>query len=166
MGVKGEVEKTTGGRNVGKGGVDVDVDVDMEEVGGGEGMGKERGGEGRWIEVSVDMPGQRDDDAMVVFLGEMIHEGLVADQFLQNRLIINDRWHWRLYIDVCYIPPPSYSCLSPYSYEIHTNCVYVRKKDPPPLPAPNLPSPPPLLNNTPRPPIHTPPRSSKRIRER
>lgn len=52
------------------------------------------------------MPGQRDDDAMVVFLGEMIHEGLVADHFLQSRLVINDRWHWRIYIDVCYTPLP------------------------------------------------------------
>ncbi len=115
MGVKGEVEKkTTAGRNGGKGGMDVDVDMDEgeEEVGGAG-----RAGEGRWIEVSVDMPGQRDDDAMVVFLGEMIHEGLVADQFLQNRLIINDRWHWRLYIDVCYIPPPPHP---PPFLSIHT----------------------------------------------
>ena len=104
MGVKGEVEKTTtGGRNGGNGGgMDVDMDMDEGEEVGGVG----RGGEGRWIEVSVDMPGQRDDDAMVVFLGEMIHEGLVADQFLQNRLVINDRWHWRLYIDVRYISLP------------------------------------------------------------
>ena len=101
VGVKGEVEKTptTGGRNGGMGGgVDVDMDLDEGEEGGGGGRG-----EGRWIEVSVDMP---DDDAMVVFLGEMIHEGLVADQFLQNRLVINDRWHWRLYIDVCYVLLP------------------------------------------------------------
>ena len=80
----------------------VDMDVDEGEEGGGVGRG-----EGRWIEVAVDMPGQRDDDAMVVFLGEMIHEGLVADQFLQNSLVINERWHWRLYIDVCYIPTPT-----------------------------------------------------------
>ncbi|KAL9068570.1 MAG: hypothetical protein Q9161_006115 [Pseudevernia consocians] len=46
------------------------------------------------------MPGQRDDDAMVVFLAQMIHEGLVADGGLRNRLVINSRWHWRLYIDV------------------------------------------------------------------
>ena len=112
MGVKGEVEKTTttGGKNGGKmgGGMDV-IDMDVDDEGEVGGVGS-RAGEGRWIEVSVDMPGQRDDDAMVVFLGEMIHEGLVADQFLQNRLIINDRWHWRLYIDVCPIPthPPPF----------------------------------------------------------
>ena len=102
MGVKGEVEKTTtttGGRCGRKeGGMDVDDEGEVGDVGKG-------GGEERWIEVSVDMPGQRDDDAMVVFLGQMIHEGLVADQFLQNRLVINDRWHWRLYIDVCPFPP-------------------------------------------------------------
>lgn len=104
VGVRGEVEKTNtvGGmyKNGGKGGgggIDViDMDVDEREEGGAV----TRRGRGRWIEVQVDMPGQRDDDAMVVFLGEMIHEGLVADQFLQNRLVINERWHWRLYIDV------------------------------------------------------------------
>lgn len=116
MGVKGEMEKTTtptrGGNGGMGGGMDViDMDVDEGDEGAGVGTG---GGDGRWIEVSVDMPGQRDDDAMVVFLGEMIHEGLVADLFLQNRLVINDRWHWRLYIDVCYIPPlpnPPYKIL-------------------------------------------------------
>lgn len=108
VGVKGEMEKTTtptrGGNGGMGGGMDViDMDVDEGDEGAGVGTG---GGDGRWIEVSVDMPGQRDDDAMVVFLGEMIHEGLVADLFLQNRLVINDRWHWRLYIDILLLSPP------------------------------------------------------------
>jgi len=96
VGVKGEVERTgdvpgsvaVGGQDVNMGGVEKEEGVE---------------GEDRWIEVTVDMPGQRDDDAMVVFLGQMIHEGLVADGALRNRLVINSRWHWRLYIDVC--PP-------------------------------------------------------------
>lgn len=77
-----------------------------EEMEGPEGDGEGEGGRGkgmgedRWVEVTVDMPGQRDDDAMVVFLAQMIHEGLVADGGLRNRLVINARWHWRLYIDV------------------------------------------------------------------
>lgn len=83
-----------------------------EEMGGVEGEGGNGGGKGigedRWIEVTVDMPGQRDDDAMVVFLAQMIHEGLVADGALRNRLVINPRWHWRLYIDVRSLRFPPY----------------------------------------------------------
>lgn len=107
VGVKAEVEKVQG--------VGVDrwydkmgergsgEDEEMEGVeGAGEGNGSGEGvGEDKWIEVTVDMPGQRDDDAVVVFLAQMIHEGLVADGGLRNRLVINARWHWRLYIDVC-----------------------------------------------------------------
>ena len=106
MGVKGEVEKTLGAA-----GQDMRVNDRADDVsmggmgvqeGGGEGEGAEGMGRGNdaWIEVAVDVPGQRDDDAMTVFLGQMIHEGLVADGALKARLWINGRWHWRLYIDV------------------------------------------------------------------
>lgn len=106
VGVKGEIEKAQGVQNerwydrMGEGGSGED-----EEMGGVEGSQERNGrgkdsGEDRWIEVTVDMPGQRDDDAMVVFLAQMIHEGLVADGGLRKRLVINARWHWRLYIDV------------------------------------------------------------------
>ena len=86
---------------------------DDVEMGGVEGEGEGEGERGKgvgddgWIEVTVDMPGQRDDDAMVVFLGQMIHEGLVADGWLGDRLIISARWHWRLYIDVRPVSPAS-----------------------------------------------------------
>lgn len=72
----------------------------MGGVSGENPGGKQDPGEDKWIEVTVDMPGQRDDDAIVVFLAQMIREGLVADGGLRNRLVINARWHWRLYIDV------------------------------------------------------------------
>lgn len=63
--------------------------------------GKESRGGDKWIEVTVDMPGfQRDDDAMVVFLAAMLHEALVADGGLRDRLFINARWHWRIFVDV------------------------------------------------------------------
>ncbi len=99
--MKAEVEKVQGAGNerwydkMGEMGSGED-----EEMGGIEGEGEGGIGDDRWIEVTVDMPGQRDDDAMVVFLAQMIHEGLVADGGLKNRLVINARWHWRLYIDV------------------------------------------------------------------
>ena len=115
VGVKAEVEKAQGAGN-GRWYDDLDErgSGEDEEMGGieGEGEGEGEGGKGigedKWIEVTVDMPGQRDDDAVVVFLAQMIHEGLVADGGLRNRLVINARWHWRLYIDV---RTPSPTCI-------------------------------------------------------
>lgn len=109
VGVKAEVEKAQGMGNerwyddMGERGSG--DDEAMGGVEGGEGREEEGErwksvGEDRWIEVTVDVPGQRDDDAMIVFLAQMIHEGLVADGGLRKRLVINGRWHWRLYIDV------------------------------------------------------------------
>ena len=42
----------------------------------------------------------RDDDALPVFLSAMLTEALHADGGLKDRLWINSRFHWRLYIDV------------------------------------------------------------------
>lgn len=108
VGVKGEVEKTVHaggsvrGPELEERSQSSEEDEEMGGVEGEEGEGgiREGRGEDRWIEVTIDIPGQRDDDAMVVFLAQMIYEGLVADGELRNRLVINGRWHWRLYIDV------------------------------------------------------------------
>lgn len=128
VGVKAEVEKAqVTGHDRWYDNLDEKGTGEDEEMGGVEGEGGSRRGKGigedRWIEVTVDMPGQRDDDAMVVFLAQMIHEGLVADGALRKRLVINPRWHWRIYIDVRIshflpLPPP----LSPQSiYYIRTD---------------------------------------------
>lgn len=53
-----------------------------------------------WVEVTLDIPGTKDDDATVVFLARMIHEGIMADGVLLDRLRINRRWHWKLFVDV------------------------------------------------------------------
>ncbi|CAF9933094.1 MAG: hypothetical protein ALECFALPRED_005476 [Alectoria fallacina] len=119
VGVKAEVERAQGVAkerwydNMGEKG---SGDDDEEQMGGVEGIkgegkgeagrGRRGSGDDRWIEVTVDMPGQRDDDATVVFLAQMIHEGLVADGALRHRLVINPRWHWRLYIDILLLSPP------------------------------------------------------------
>lgn len=127
-GVKAEVERTDGarqgrdldsnlGREVrgekgdagkerdGSGGSDEEMGgVEIEHAAKGgedEEIRDKRRGDNGWIEVSVDMPGlQRDDDAVVIFLAQMIHEGLVTDGMLSKRLYINEGWHWRIYIDV------------------------------------------------------------------
>lgn len=121
VGVKAEVEKSRGvgsggnGEVVGEGvrgltGREEDVDMDDEGDGGvslgareeEENKGKGKGQEG-WVEVSIEIPGMRDDDAMPVFLAAMLTEALTADGELNDRLWINNRFHWRLYLDVC--PP-------------------------------------------------------------
>lgn len=74
VGVKAEVEKTT----------------DTEE-----GVAR-----GDWLEMTVEIPGLRDDDAGTVFLSEMLREALLADTQFAKKLLINNRFHWRLYLDV------------------------------------------------------------------
>ncbi|KAF1365048.1 hypothetical protein EJ07DRAFT_98285 [Lizonia empirigonia] len=59
-----------------------------------------------WLEMSVDVPGFRADDALPVFLASMLTESLVAGGFLTDRLRINRRFHWKLYIDILLLSPP------------------------------------------------------------
>ena len=123
VGVKAEVEKTvvaadgaldlrqaqddaaaaTARENSGK---------DGEEEAAGSSLNT-AGGQGSWVQMSIEIPGFRDDDALPVFLSEMMREPLVGSVSgnngdrdgemvggLKGRLVINRRWHWRLYIDV------------------------------------------------------------------
>lgn len=126
VGVKAEVEKTVVGTGVidsadpgvNGGGDDGDGDGD-EGLGRDGGGGAAASGQGSWVQMSIEIPGFRDDDALPVFLAEMMREALVgavgsgsgfgsddADMAggLKGRLVINRRWHWRLYIDVCCCP--------------------------------------------------------------
>jgi exosome complex component RRP42 len=91
VGIKAEVEKNRSGvQSEGEGG---DVQMGGEEVIGGDGEGK---GRNEWLEVAIDVPGLRDDDALPVFLGAMLSEAFGADGGLRDRLWINARFHWRL----------------------------------------------------------------------
>ena len=63
-------------------------------------------GQNAWIEMSVEIPGFRDDDPLPVFLASMLTESLLASGGLKDRLYINRRFHWKLYIDVS-APTPS-----------------------------------------------------------
>jgi exosome complex component RRP42 len=104
VGVKAEIVKT---------------DVKQEEVlgreegdeedeggdGGGSGSGSGvRGATGSgWVEMSIEIPGYRDDDALPVFLAEMMREAVLAGgEGLMERLRVNRRWHWKIYVDVSY----------------------------------------------------------------
>ncbi|KAI7088950.1 hypothetical protein KC356_g2915 [Hortaea werneckii] len=127
VGVKAEVEKTRsafssyhasdatgeehsqGVLGLGKGsGRDVEDDDDRMEDDVADGSGSEGKGKGRdeWVEVAIDVPGMRDDDALPVFLSAMLTEALLADGGLKDRLWINRRFHWRLYIDILLLSQP------------------------------------------------------------
>lgn len=116
VGVKAEVEKTVLSADT------LDASNLSQQQGdfaaqegrdGREGAGSAAvAGHGSWVQVSIEIPGFRDDDALPVFLSEMMRESLVgsvaggndsSDEMaggLKGRLVINKRWHWRLYIDV------------------------------------------------------------------
>lgn len=102
VGVKGEVQKSTSqscsGNNSTIDGFMRGVDAE-ERASFGQNM-KKTAGEASWLDITIDVPGQRDDDNMVVFLGQLLHEGLVGDGALEKRLYINSQWHWKLFVDV------------------------------------------------------------------
>ncbi|KAF4978034.1 hypothetical protein FDECE_18273 [Fusarium decemcellulare] len=94
VGVKAEIEKTPGTG----GGIE-----ELQQQQRGEEEDRSRGD---WLELAVEIPGQRDDEASTVFLAEMLREALVADKEFAKKLRINRRFHWRLYLDVLLISPP------------------------------------------------------------
>lgn len=99
VGVKAEVEKSTAKLGA-MAGIDADVATadDAEDDENKEASGV---GENSWVDVTVEIPGFRDDDAMPVFLASLLGEALLADGDFTRRLWINSRFHWKLYIDVC-----------------------------------------------------------------
>ena len=74
--------------------LDTAGDVDEDDKEGAE-MGLNE-----WVELTVEIPGFRDDDPMPVFLAAMLSEALLADAQFARRLYINRRFHWKLYLDV------------------------------------------------------------------
>jgi len=110
VGVKAEVEKTVSrskedeevGLLVASAG---DMDVDDEE--GYAKVGADnRTGEASWVEITVEIPGVRDDDSGMVFLAQLLGEALLADGEFVKKLWINRRYHWKLYIDVSLLMMP------------------------------------------------------------
>ncbi|KAL9036069.1 MAG: hypothetical protein Q9180_004511, partial [Flavoplaca navasiana] len=113
VGVKAEVERTVGASNTSNN-VRSHDDEDTKMHSAEEDMDEERRrqargkGQDSWIEVTIDMPGfGRDDDGMVVFLAQMLQEGLVADGGLRDRLWIGWGWHWRIYVDILLLTAPN-----------------------------------------------------------
>ncbi|KAI9869349.1 MAG: hypothetical protein M1813_000138 [Trichoglossum hirsutum] len=95
VGVKAEVEKSGDG-----------ADSAWRAESGGDGGDEECRGQNAWVELTIEIPGLRDDDALPVFLAAMLNEALLASGDLVDRLWINRRWHWKLYIDILLLSPP------------------------------------------------------------
>ncbi|MCJ1401276.1 hypothetical protein MMC11_004488 [Xylographa trunciseda] len=114
VGVKAEVEKTVSSRvetefpertDLSRGIRDEDMGgVDEEESKSKSAMG--RVGDNGWVEMTIEIPGFRDDDSLPVFLAEMLNEALFATGELVSKLWINGLWHWKLYIDILLLSPP------------------------------------------------------------
>ncbi|MCJ1309106.1 hypothetical protein MMC25_002761 [Agyrium rufum] len=111
----GDVKKRALGGGGGGGGEDVEMgEVDEGEsggarVGGRDGYnadGSAGYGDLSWIELNIDIPGQRDDDPLTVAMASILGEALLATGAIAGRLFINRFWHWRLYIDILVLSPP------------------------------------------------------------
>ncbi|KAK2044357.1 exoribonuclease family protein [Colletotrichum somersetense] len=98
VGVKAEIEKTRVPP-----GAEADGEATEKRTEGGDG---EAMGSNDWLEMTVEIPGSRDDDAATVFLSNMLSEALLADREFTKKLRINNRFHWKLYIDILLISPP------------------------------------------------------------
>jgi exosome complex component RRP42 len=126
VGIKAEVEKSSSphGRDyAGETEEDATIDVDMDTTttttttttANDDG----RKGRDAWVEVQIEMPGYRDDDALPVFLGAMLRETLIATDALKDGLYINRRFHWRLYIDVrTFLLLPFFHQLAPSTFTL------------------------------------------------
>jgi len=98
VGVKAEIEKTPARPA---------WEVNQSD-GDGDGDGNDDGadacGSDDWVELSVEIPGARDDDSGTAFLASTLSEALLADEEFTKKLFINRRFHWKLYLDVRLLP--------------------------------------------------------------
>lgn len=102
VGIKAEVEKSKPNYQAAEESniaADEDDDED-EETRRNDKEDQAKRGLNEWVELTVEIPGLRDDDSMPVFLAVMLTEALLADGEFTRRLWINRRFHWKLYIDV------------------------------------------------------------------
>lgn len=57
-------------------------------------------GRNEWLDLSIEIPGTRDDEGSTVFLANMLSEAVLADGEFAKKLYINRRFHWKLCLDV------------------------------------------------------------------
>ena len=101
VGVKAQVERSHLRPAAGERGVAVGAEADNGADEDGRPAQAHAGrGDNSWVEMSIELPGYRDDDNLPIFLAAMLVEALLASGELKDRLWINRRFHWKLYIDV------------------------------------------------------------------
>ena len=106
VGVKAEVEASVGRNQASLEDDDEAEDMEMQDRSQGQSDAEARRvGDKRWVEMTIEIPGYRDDDSLPVYLASMLNEALVATGDLPKMLWINNRFHWKLYIDVCLALP-------------------------------------------------------------
>jgi exosome complex component RRP42 len=93
VGIKAEIGKTP----------DVAAVTGEYPTPGDESRTEEHEGRSDWLEMTVEIPGLRDDEAKTAFLSSMLSEALLADGEFLKKLRINRRFHWKLYLDVSYL---------------------------------------------------------------
>lgn len=138
VGVRAEVERTISrGSEIAKNGEDADM------TGTNEIDRKKRGlGRAKWVNLTLTLPGLRDDDKDLIFLEEMLREVLIAPSSthvtsetgtgagsLQDALVINTRWHWRLHIDVVLISPAEGSAAGSYPLPLLSMAIHLALRD-------------------------------------
>lgn len=149
VGVKAEIGKTEARYGAGN----TLLETDLIHAGGDDDDTDGEGGAGRasiegqssWIEIAVEIPGARDDDASTIYLAEMLSEALLADGQFARRLYLNRRFHWKLYLDVS----RRTTCGTPSRHE-EPLLTTVRAADPSDIAASILSPAPPLPHNPPR----------------
>ncbi|KAK5326044.1 Exosome complex component rrp42 [Exophiala xenobiotica] len=136
VGVRAEVERTA---QVAAGSDAREDDTEMGDT--GDSKTERAQGKSSWISLTLTLPGLRDDDPGLFFLEEMLREVLVvpssttstttaaAAGSLQDGLVINSRWHWRLHIDVVLISPPEGSAAGSYPLPLLSMAIHLALRD-------------------------------------
>ncbi|CBX92887.1 hypothetical protein IAQ61_005759 [Plenodomus lingam] len=121
VGVKAEVDKSLQSPVLG----DPAQNVRMGETDDHDDESKGKG-QNAWVEMSVQVPGFREEDALPVFLSSMLTESLLASGAFKDRLYINSRFHWKLYIDILLLSPPLSYPLALLSMTTHLALITTR----------------------------------------
>ncbi|KAH8811767.1 ribosomal protein S5 domain 2-type protein [Xylogone sp. PMI_703] len=103
VGVKAEVEKS---RRSYYTEIETNTGATNDDEDSGDREAPEKKGLNEWVELSVEIPGFRDDDSLPVFLAAMLSEALLVDGEFASRLWINRRFHWKLYLDILLLSQP------------------------------------------------------------
>ncbi|KKF92085.1 Exosome complex component RRP42 [Ceratocystis platani] len=95
VGIKAEIERT---RNMGQFEAEASRSGEQQDRDGADISDVRACSE--WVEISIEIPGYRDDESSTIFLASMLSEALVADGSFVKKLAINGRFHWKLYLDL------------------------------------------------------------------